>query len=83
MHSSGQIADLTGVLGPEHGQDRAPVVPAGNAEGSGGLGYSLVNGSNAFVGLKEVCLRVMKLDGCVSPLIDDRCCKMRTSFGKL
>ncbi|RMZ37531.1 hypothetical protein AFCA_002060 [Aspergillus flavus] len=52
--NSGQIADLTGVLGPEHGQDRAPVVPAGNAEGSGGLGYSLVNGSNAFVGLKEV-----------------------------
>ncbi|KAE8421573.1 hypothetical protein BDV36DRAFT_292220 [Aspergillus pseudocaelatus] len=51
---SGRITEPPEVLGPEPRQDRVPVVPADDTQGSGGLGYSLVAGSNAFVGLKRV-----------------------------
>ncbi|KAE8164297.1 hypothetical protein BDV40DRAFT_298561 [Aspergillus tamarii] len=54
LQNSGQIPEPPEVLGPEPGQDRVSVVQADIAQGSGGLGYSLVAGSNAFVGLKGV-----------------------------
>ncbi|KAE8382765.1 hypothetical protein BDV26DRAFT_253100 [Aspergillus bertholletiae] len=54
QNSSGRVTEPTPVLGLEHIQDRVSVVPTDNTQGSGDLGYSLVAGSNAFVGLKEV-----------------------------
>ncbi|OGM45642.1 hypothetical protein ABOM_006227 [Aspergillus bombycis] len=54
LQSSGQITEAPEVLGPEHGQDHAPEVPADNVQGSGDLGYSMITGSNAFVGLNDV-----------------------------